>query len=70
MTFAERVIFVLKKLYLSHSDTAKEIGVTEQTIYRCEQGLSKPHISSNGKPMSLCKKEELKFESEYKQYFE
>ena len=41
MTFAEQVLFVRKKLYLSRSDMAKEIGVTEQTIYRWEQGLSK-----------------------------
>lgn len=46
MTFAQQVLFVRKKLYLSRSDMAKEIGVTEQTIYRWEQGLSKPHISS------------------------
>lgn len=36
-----------------HPYMAKEIGVTEQTIYRWEQGLSKPHISSKGKLMSL-----------------
>ena len=51
MTFAQQVLFVRKKLYLSRSDMAKEIGVTEQTIYRWEQGLSKPHISSKGRFM-------------------
>lgn len=40
MTFAQQVLFVRKKLYLSRSDMAKEIGVTEQTIYRWEQGVS------------------------------
>lgn len=29
MTFAEQVFFARKKLYLSRSDMAKEIGVTE-----------------------------------------
>ncbi len=62
MTFAEQVLFVRKKLYLSRSDMAKEIGVTEQTIYRWEQGLSKPHISSKGKLMLLCKKGKIKLE--------
>lgn len=62
MTFEEQVLFVWKKLYFYRSDMAKEIGVTEQTIYRWEQGLSKPHISSKGKLMSLCKKEKIKLE--------
>lgn len=62
MTFAQQVLFVQQKQYLSRSDMAKEIGVTEQTIYRWEQGLSKPHISSKGRFMSLCKKEKIKFE--------
>ena len=62
MTFAQQVLFVRKKLYLSRSDMAKEIGVTEQTIYRWEQGLSKPHNSSNGRFMSLKKKKKIKFD--------
>lgn len=62
MIFAQQVLFVRKKLYLSSSDMAKEIGVTEQTIYRWEQGLSKPHISSKGRFMSLCKKGKIKFD--------
>lgn len=40
MTFAQQVLFVQQKQYLSRSDMAKEIGVTEQTIYRWEQGVS------------------------------
>lgn len=51
MTFAEQVLFVRKKLYLSHFNIAKEMGVIEQTIYRWELGLSKPHISSKGRLM-------------------
>lgn len=62
MTFAQQVLFVRKKLYFSRSDMAKEIGVTEQTIYRWEQGLSKPHISSKGRFMSLCKKEKIQID--------
>lgn len=62
MTFAEQVLFVRKKMYFSRSDMAKEMGVTEQTIYRWEQGISKPHISSKRKLMSLCKKEKIKLD--------
>lgn len=49
MTFAEQGLFVRKKLYLSRFDMAKEMRVTEQTIYRWEQGLSQSHISPKGK---------------------
>lgn len=51
MTFAEQVSFVRKKLYLSRCDMAKKMDVTEQTVYRWEQGLSNPNISSRRKFM-------------------
>ena len=41
---------------------AKELCVTEQTIYRWEQGLSKPQIASKRKLMNLCKKKKIKIE--------
>lgn len=34
MTFAQQITFVRQKLYLSRSEMAKELCVTEQTIYR------------------------------------
>lgn len=40
MTFAEQVLFMRKKLYLSRCDMAKKMDVTEQTVYRWEQGVS------------------------------
>lgn len=65
MTFAEQVLFMRKKLYLSRCDMAKKMDVTEQTVYRWEQGLSNPNISSRRKFMSLCKKERIVFDENY-----
>ena len=62
MTFAQQVSYVRQKLYLSRSEMAKELGVTEQTIYRWEQGHSNPQISSKRKLMNLCKKKKIKLE--------
>ena len=62
MTFAEQIKYVRQKLYLSRSEMAKEMGVTEQTIYQWEQGASKPHIASRGKLIALCKKNKIKIE--------
>lgn len=62
MTFAQQVSYVRQKLYLSRSEMAKELGVTEQTIYRWEQGYSNPQISSKRKLMNLCKKKKIKLE--------
>ncbi len=66
MNFAQQVEFVRKQLYLSRSEMAKEMGVTEQTIYRWEQGLSMPHISSRGKLVSLCKKKKINLDDRNK----
>ena len=41
---------------------AKEMGVTEQTVYRWEQGISMPHIASKGKLIALCKKNKIKID--------
>ena len=62
MTFAQQITFVRQKLHLSRSEMAKELCVTEQTIYRWEQGLSKPQIASKRKLMNLCKKKKIKIE--------
>lgn len=62
MTFAQQITFVRQKLYLSRSEMAKELCVTEQTIYRWEQGLSKPQIASKRKLMNLCKKKKIRIE--------
>ena len=43
---------------------AKEMCVTKQIIYKWEQGLSKPHILSKGKLISLCKKEKIRLMNE------
>lgn len=63
MTFAQQVEYVRKQLYWSRSEMAKEMGVTEQTIYRWEQGLSMPHISSKGRFISLCKKKRINLDN-------
>ena len=60
MTFAQQITYVRQKLYLSRSEMAKELGVTEQTIYRWEQGISNPQIASKRKLMNLCKKKKIK----------
>ena len=54
--------FVMHKLYLSRSEMAKELGVTEQTVYRWEQGLSKPQIASKRRLINLCKNKKIKIE--------
>lgn len=41
---------------------AKELGVTEQTIYRWEQGASSPQIASKRKFITLCKKKKIKID--------
>lgn len=60
MTFAQQITYVRQKLYLSRSEMAKELGVTEQTIYRWEQGVSNPQIASKRKLISFCKKKRIK----------
>lgn len=60
MTFAQQVTYVRQKLYLSRSEMAKELGVTEQTIYRWEQGTSSPQIASQRKFVNLCRKKKIK----------
>ena len=62
MTFAQQITFVRHKLYLSRYEMAKELGVTEQTVYRWEQGLSKPQIASKRRLINLCKTTQIKME--------
>ena len=63
MAFAEELAYVRQKLLLSRSEMAKEMNVTEQTIYRWEQGLSIPHISSQRKFIDFCKKKRVNTEN-------
>lgn len=62
MTFAQQIFYVRQRLYLSRSEMAKELGVTEQTIYRWELGLSSPQIASKRKFVNLCRKKKIKLE--------
>lgn len=62
MTFPDQVIYVRKQLNLSRFKFAEKLSVTELTVYRWEKGISKPHISSIGKLMTLCIKEKIEFE--------
>lgn len=62
MTFSQQIYYVRQKLYLSRSEMAKEMGVTEQTIYRWEQGRSNPHIASKRKLIALCSKMKIELE--------
>ena len=62
MNFAQQISYVRQKLYLSRSEMAKELGVTEQTIYRWEQGVSSPQIASKRKFITLCKKKKIKID--------
>ncbi len=62
MTFAEKIQFVRRKLYLSQQALAKEIGVSFPTINRWENGHCMPNLMLEAKFMDYCKQKGITFE--------
>ncbi len=63
MTFAEKVQFVRRTLYLSQQALAKEIGVSFPTINRWENGHCMPNLILEAKFTDYCKQKGIIFEN-------
>ena len=62
MLFSDKVKCVRKKLYISQTALAKELGVSFTTINRWENGRTEPNLMLKGKFIDFCKSKGIEFE--------
>lgn len=61
MTFAEKVKYARRKLYLSQEALAKGVGVSYATINRWENGIRTPNLVLETKFYDFCKSKDIDF---------
>ena len=64
MNFAEKVMFVRSELFLTQTQLAKELGVSQVTIARWETSKRKPQLVLESKFNKFCEKHGIIFDKE------